>query len=237
ERLLARAVKEQNGWWWRTRLYNDPQSGFSHGNSGIAWALLTLGDAAGDERFRKAGRAALTMEREVLRATRDRADESSHHMRPSVDEGSVTASWCYGTPGLGLARLCALQSAERTGETGAAAVLRAELEEFVLATLEHGFIDNHCLCHGDLGNLDFLLQSSAVIPGLEARVDQATAYVIDDIVRNGARCGTPEHVPSPGIMNGLSGIGYGLLRLADPDRVPSLLTLEPPRFRASVPVR
>ena len=30
-------------------------------------------------------------------------------------------------------------------------------------------------------------------------------------------------------MNGLAGIGYGLLRLADPDRVPSVMMMEPPR--------
>jgi type 2 lantibiotic biosynthesis protein LanM len=232
ERLVARAENGRNGLWWRTRLSNVPQTGFSHGNSGMAWALFTLGDAAGDARFTRAGHAAIAMERDVLRAARDHAGESSHDVRASVDEGSITASWCYGTPGLGLARLCALQSAERAGDTSAAAVLRAELEEFVLATLEHGFIDNHCLCHGDLGNLDFLLQARARIRGLDARIDEVAVQVLDDIARNGARCGTPAHVPSPGMMNGLSGIGYGLLRLADPARVPSLLTLEAPRSGA-----
>jgi lantibiotic modifying enzyme len=38
-------------------------------------------------------------------------------------------------------------------------------------------------------------------------------------------------------MNGLSGIGYGLLRLADPDRVPSLLTFEPPRSFVGAPAK
>ena len=232
ERLVARAEKDPNGLWWRTRLCHVPQTGFSHGNSGIAWALLTLGDATRDQRFRRAGYAAIAMEREVLRAAH--ADEASRDVHASVEEGSVTASWCYGTPGLGLARLHALQSAERAGETSAAAVLKAELEEFTIATLEHGFIDNHCLCHGDLGNLDFILQASAAMRGLDARIDPVAVQVLDDIAHNGARCGTPAHVPSPGIMNGLSGIGYGLLRLADPDHVPSLLTLEAPRSRARV---
>jgi type 2 lantibiotic biosynthesis protein LanM len=238
ERLLARAVREQKGLWWRTRLSHVPQTGFSHGNSGIAWALLTLGDVAGDERFRRAGHATIAMEREVLRAARDRAGESSHDVRPSVGEGSITASWCYGMPGLGLARIRALRSAERAGDMSHddRRVLRAELEQLVLTTLDHGFVDNHCLCHGDLGTLDFLIQSRAVIPGLEARIDEAAAHVLDDILRNGPRCGTPEHVPSPGMMNGLAGIGYGLLRLADPDCVPSLLALDPPYSRASVPV-
>jgi lantibiotic modifying enzyme len=35
-------------------------------------------------------------------------------------------------------------------------------------------------------------------------------------------------IDSPGLMNGLAGIGYALLRLAEPERVPSVLTLAPP---------
>jgi hypothetical protein len=35
-------------------------------------------------------------------------------------------------------------------------------------------------------------------------------------------------VESPGLMTGLAGIGYGLLRAADPECVPSVLTLSPP---------
>lgn len=238
ERLLSRAVTEESGLWWPSRFSHVPQTGFSHGNSGIAWALLMLGDMSGDDRFRRAGYAALAMEREVLRAAHDRSGELHHDVRPSVGEGSITASWCYGTPGLGLARIHALRSTERAGDMGDAdrSILRAELEQLVLSTLEHGFVDNHCLCHGDLGTLDFLIQSRAVIPGLETRIDEAVASVLDDIVHNGARCGTPEHVPSPGMMNGLSGIGYGLLRLAHPERIPSLLTLEAPRAHSSVSV-
>jgi lantibiotic modifying enzyme len=36
-------------------------------------------------------------------------------------------------------------------------------------------------------------------------------------------------VETPDLMVGLAGIGYELLRLAEPSVVPALLTLEPPR--------
>ncbi|MEU3197398.1 lanthionine synthetase LanC family protein, partial [Streptomyces sp. NPDC006996] len=42
------------------------------------------------------------------------------------------------------------------------------------------------------------------------------------------RCATPDDVPSPGLLDGLSGIGYGLLRLAHPGTVPSVLLLSHP---------
>jgi lantibiotic modifying enzyme len=40
-------------------------------------------------------------------------------------------------------------------------------------------------------------------------------------------------VEAPGLMNGLAGIGYGLLRLAAPTSVPSILALDPPSPRGA----
>jgi lantibiotic modifying enzyme len=45
---------------------------------------------------------------------------------------------------------------------------------------------------------------------------------------NGPVTGVPLGVETPGLMTGLSGIGYQLLRLAAPDEVPSVLLLAPP---------
>jgi hypothetical protein len=52
--------------------------------------------------------------------------------------------------------------------------------------------------------------------------------IVESIARNQVLCGTPMRVATPGLMTGLAGIGYGLLRLAEPRRIPSVLTLEPP---------
>jgi lantibiotic modifying enzyme len=46
------------------------------------------------------------------------------------------------------------------------------------------------------------------------------------IAERGCLGDTP--LASPGLMTGLAGIGYGLLRLARPERVPSVLVLAPP---------
>ena len=53
--------------------------------------------------------------------------------------------------------------------------------------------------------------------------------VLESLERDGWLCGVPEGVETPGLMTGLAGIGYGLLRLADPGRVPSVLAFEGPR--------
>jgi lantibiotic modifying enzyme len=108
-------------------------------------------------------------------------------------------------------------------------VLRADIDEAVRVTLENGFGRNHCLCHGDLGNLEFLrlAASETSVPVIDA-IPSIAQDILDRAESSGWLCGTPAHVPSPGLMNGLAGIGYGLLRIVDPALVPSVLALEPP---------
>jgi lantibiotic modifying enzyme len=52
---------------------------------------------------------------------------------------------------------------------------------------------------------------------------------LDRAQHHGWICANPADIESPGLMTGLAGIGYGLLRQAEPDRPPSILTLEGPR--------
>jgi lantibiotic modifying enzyme len=87
------------------------------------------------------------------------------------------------------------------------------------------------LCHGDLGNLDFLLTAYERLGrngALGRQVRRRAQQVLASIGRDGWCCGTRGAVESAGLMNGIAGIGYGLLRLAEPGRVPSPLALAPP---------
>jgi type 2 lantibiotic biosynthesis protein LanM len=77
-------------------------------------------------------------------------------------------------------------------------------------------VDDLTLCHGALGRADVLGDRH-----------QTAGLVLSMLRRNGPRCATPDRVPTPGLLTGLSGIGYGLLRLGFPDSIPSPLLLEP----------
>src|SRR5262249_36920233 len=136
---------------------------------------------------------------------------------------SCRSHWCHGAPGIGMARLAALAHLDDTA-------VRAEIHVALRNTLRHGFGHNHSLCHGDLGNLDLFLLAGEHLgaPGGSAEAYRHGAAVLEDIRNHGYRCGVPDRVETPGLMTGLAGIGYGLLRLADPQRVPSVLTLAPP---------
>ncbi|MBD0363413.1 MAG: type 2 lantipeptide synthetase LanM, partial [Coleofasciculus sp. C3-bin4] len=110
------------------------------------------------------------------------------------------------------------------------AEIRAEIDTALKTTFTQGFGLNHCLCHGDLGNLELLLQASLVLndPKLRPPVNRLAAIILESINEHGWLCGIPLGVETPGLMTGLAGIGYGLLRLAEPTRIPSVLTLTPP---------
>ncbi|MBM7774232.1 type 2 lantibiotic biosynthesis protein LanM [Actinokineospora baliensis] len=83
------------------------------------------------------------------------------------------------------------------------------------------------LCHGESGVVEALLVlTSAGLcprPVLRAR----TALLLDALERHGPVCATPGGVTTPGLLRGVAGVGYGLLRSAFADRVPSVLSLEP----------
>jgi lantibiotic modifying enzyme len=189
--------------------------------------LLELAALTGEERLQTAAYAAITYERSLfspkagnwpdlrnLKTSGQTGDNGQHRF--------MTA-WCHGAPGIGLARLCALQHLDD-------AAIRAEIDTALQTTLAQGFGGNHSLCHGDLGNLELLLQASQVLEESQwrAQVDRIAAIILESISRDGWLCGIPLGVESPGLMTGLAGIGYGLLRLAEPTRVPSVLVLAPP---------
>jgi lantibiotic modifying enzyme len=135
-------------------------------------------------------------------------------------------AWCHGAPGIGLARLRSLSHLDD-------AASRAEISTALATTLAEGFGQNHSLCHGDLGNLDFVMQAAEGLgdPRWRPQANRRAALILEGIDREGWLCGVPLRVESPGLMTGLAGIGFGLLRLAEPTRVPSVLVLEPPMPR------
>ncbi|MCE9594610.1 MAG: type 2 lantipeptide synthetase LanM family protein [Planctomycetes bacterium] len=227
ERIAARAKRQPVGSGWITRLETErPITGFSHGASGLAWALALAAHELDEPRWLELALDAARYE--ASHFDRDEGNwldvaQRERDMPQSRASKALSLAWCYGAPGIGLARI-------ELGRRGDAAA-REEVRLAVGTTLARGFGHNHSLCHGDLGNLE--LVRSAADHGLDERAqpafDELADAVLASIERDGFLCGVPLGVDSPGLLNGLAGIGYGLLRIAAPERVPSVLTLEPPR--------
>jgi type 2 lantibiotic biosynthesis protein LanM len=228
DRLVERARRMEHGVGWFTRIETDtPITGFSHGAAGISFALYDLFRATGDERYRQTALEAIRYEHTRFVPAQgnwsDPADPREAATVQSEADKVLSVAWCYGAPGIGLSRLRALDHCDDP-------LIREELHIAIQSTLERGFGRNHSLCHGDLGNLDFLLQAAQRLrdDNLHRAVRRISSSVLASMQRDGFLCGVPLGVESPSLMNGLAGIGYGLLRLADPAHVPSVLTLAPP---------
>ncbi|MEU4565090.1 type 2 lanthipeptide synthetase LanM family protein [Micromonospora sp. NPDC023956] len=126
----------------------------------------------------------------------------------------VETGWCGGTAGRLVAQLVAV---DRTvvADRGARAIgdqpVRRDLS----------------LCHGELGRTEALTVLAGTGDPAAARVLRHRAgLVLDAVRREGPVCGTPGEVVTPGLLAGLAGIGYGLLRLGFAAEVPSVLLLE-----------
>jgi type 2 lantibiotic biosynthesis protein LanM len=125
--------------------------------------------------------------------------EAARKARDRVDPAATVGfGWCRGLAGA----VIALADKEIPGE------VRRLTDRTTLRDLS--------LCHGELGVIEAL---AAPVRGRRA------AMILDAIDRYGPSCGTPGWVSTPGLANGLAGIGYGLLRLGFPDRVPAVLLL------------
>jgi type 2 lantibiotic biosynthesis protein LanM len=116
------------------------------------------------------------------------------------------------------------------GTAGAAAAGRLEsaaLEAWLDRLADTGPVSDLSLCHGELGILDSL----AILGRGHDRareVLERRGAALPSALEHGARLvGTPGSVPTPGLLHGLAGAGYGLLRTGFADLVPSVLMMEP----------
>jgi type 2 lantibiotic biosynthesis protein LanM len=228
DHLLSRARSMEQGIAWDSRFpVQNPLTGFSHGNAGIAWALGELAELSGEARFLAAERAAIAYERNLFSGEAknwpDLRDPRSLGLAERTGEAHFMCAWCHGAAGIGLARILSLVRLDEP-ET------RAEIEAALETICAHGPGENHSLCHGDLGNLETLIQAGEKLAEARwsAEASRMAAAALESIRQNGPICGVPSGVETPGLMTGLAGIGYGLLRLAEPRRTPSVLALEPP---------
>jgi len=228
--LVERAEKSVAGLSWTTDLAaSRPLTGMSHGASGMALALVTANRRCADESFVEAAIAAFGYERSNYDAQRFNwpdyriLDERSRRETPPV-----MWAWCHGAPGIGLARLAAL------GATSGPEVI-GDLTLTLESTARYGFGSNDSLCHGDLGNLELLIRARELgrRGDWEPVLAAESSRLVARLGRGEWRCGIPGGVETPGLMTGLAGVGFGLLRIGAPDRIPSLLSLEAPRLAAS----
>jgi type 2 lantibiotic biosynthesis protein LanM len=208
ERLLE--IRTMEGAW--LTIARRPLAGFSHGAAGIGLALLRLHAAAPDTRFQKAATAGFAYERTLL------SNEASNwqDLRDHVTNRFAAAGWCHGAPGVALSRVGALKL---VAKEEFASPLRSDLDVGLRYLAGGEIVNNGTVCCGEMGRAEVLLEAARYLgrPELEVQARHRASCVVAGLL-------PPSERPFiPGFFQGSAGIGYGLLRLVAPDRLPSIL--------------
>jgi type 2 lantibiotic biosynthesis protein LanM len=181
-------------------------TGFAHGAGGIATALLRLARATGRDDFAAAAEAGFRFEAAQAAAAPGPAGAGVH---PAADRPTFSwaRTWCNGAVGVALGR------AVHGGPLDADAVDAAAAWELEAAP-------DHPCC-GHLGPAELLLvggrpeRALALAGEVAARARAARSYRIASEI--------PDARLAPAFFQGVSGIGYQLLRLTHPQALPSVL--------------
>jgi len=189
--------------------------GYSHGFSGVAAALHELGVVTKREVFIKEALKIVAHENALLKNDK----WTDLHQLGGRDQ----VSWCHGAPGIALGRLSMYKRDK-------SASLRNDIRRSLNETSNHYWMPSHCLCHGTLGNLEPLLiaRKYSEFGASTQDVEEYLAMVLKVLIKEGWRSLLPSQTLSLGLMTGLSGVGYSLLRFHADDKIPSVLMLDGP---------
>lgn len=209
--LLSADANNTPGW---KRTYF--RLGFAHGASGISYALCKLYEATREDKYMNGAIASARFEKKIF----GKGLWTDHQEK----DGTAQQAWCNGAPGITLSRLALYKHNKK-------AAVQSGLQLAFDKALEPHIAPSQCLCHGILGDVETCLAAlDANFSPKQAQktMDSASKRVFKDMSSLGWIGAGAHETLSNGLMTGLSGIGYGLLRLRNPKGIPSILTLSPP---------
>lgn len=222
--LIVKATKKDDMMMWKPQIASNALAGYSHGAAGIALALIKAGEILGKIEYFIAAEKALNYERSLyVEKEKNWADIRALGGVTNYSQGIIPATWCHGAPGILMSRIIML---EYIKEEKAIKKIKKEIEVSLETTIFKGFGKSHCLCHGDLGNIDILLQASNYSD--KEKINNVVYSYLDANISKFKlgryKCGLPGQNNTPSLMIGLAGIGYEFLKIYD-SSLPSVLSL------------
>lgn len=197
-----------------------PLLGFSHGICGIAWSLFHYySKVRQSEKIRIWIEKALQYERDYF--------SQEHQNWPHFEEDAATADkqynypvkWCHGAVGIGLSRLDMYNHGWRDP------FILDEIQFAIKATLIAPVPSQLNLCHGALGNLEFLFLAKQNKFLTEEEYKKYTESIVLLVDNKKIIVEIDKDLFIPGLMTGKSGIAYALMRILN-TRISSVLLLD-----------
>lgn len=196
----------------------EPLAGFAHGVSGIAYALFRLYDSTGEDRFCHAAREAIAFEDAVYSPSVNNWPD----LRSSVPHQFMDG-WCHGRSGIGLARTGISKLIEFPG-------INQDMRNAAEAIPADELLEDDHVCCGNFSRVAFLSVLTQQLDDTEYR--ENTDTIVSNVLERAEKRGQLQclshtgQIYNPGFFRGTSGIGYSLLRLAAPEKIPSVLLFE-----------
>lgn len=221
-------VEGQDGRAWKGTMASNPLAGFAHGVSGIVWALSKLSRYfPEDKKLKTIIKQGIIFENSMFDTEKSnwsdyRETESGIKYKDIVE--NIPVSWCHGAPGILISRLELYKN--NTLNVEFRRTMKSDMDVAIDTTIKYGFGKSHCLCHGDLGNLNILFYVAKKMSS-EHLYNVVYSYlntILDDLESENWKCGLP-YKNSPSLMSGIAGIGLGLLTLNNLS-IPSVINLE-----------
>ncbi len=190
---------------WNTELGDKPLTGFSHGISGIAYALSRLGSHTTDNRHIDAAIEGFLYEDSEYMERESNWPDFREHVSNEMD------AWCHGRAGIILARL-------------GASDLGIDLEAANLQVPVNSITDSiggnpDQLCCGNAGRADILIEAAKITE--DTRFRDRAGHVLNNIIERQDSNGCfnipthATHIYNPTLFQGSGGVGYALLRYHD----------------------
>ena len=223
--LLKNQVKSQSGFQTWNTIENNPLLGFSHGAAGIAYALLKLYQVTKQPEFLQAAQEAIDYETHAfvpeernwpdLRT--DLKNEEAHSK-----ELNFMCAWCHGAPGILLGRIGGLEILDSDS-------IRKDIQVGLQTTQQSALQLRDHICCGNMGRVEALLTAGQKLsqPQWIKEAVELTSQVAARAQAKGSfRLTFLHNFYNASLFQGTAGVGYQLLRLAEPEALPSLLLLE-----------
>ena len=197
--------------------------GFSHGAAGIAYSLLKLYKETRDQKYYEAAISAITYEQSMY----EKSEMNWPDLRINNKTNRYKISWCHGATGIGLARLATIDIVNSDKITQDIAIAIQRTQKSLLSA--HNQTDQ--LCCGNFGRIELLLLASLKLnPKIYTDIINNSAKKIVQQAGINADYNLQIRIKNgfvwPSLFQGISGIGYELLRINYPSVLPSLLLWE-----------
>jgi type 2 lantibiotic biosynthesis protein LanM len=221
--LLYEAKTYENGIGWKIS-GEISLSGMAHGASGFALAFNQLFELTRDKTYLKAIENILSYENALFISEQQNWQDCRNSVRYRFPNRAICATgWAHGAPGIGITRLDL-----RTNEALNKEKIEADLTSALNTGLKRSITQNQCYTMGSFGNLEFLhnyglrLGDQAVLD----KVMEIAQFYLNYNGEKGWNCGLPNNLLTQGLITGVTGIGYQYLRMATPEKTPSVLAAQ-----------